>query len=94
MAGTAGQLLARFGTFAAGLDANAVWARTAEYGPNDAVLALLLPELPLGRWFGFVLPPPLFFVYLLAATLAYIALVELAKAVFYRNIVRARTVRA
>ena len=48
------------------------------------VVALLLPMLPVGRWFGFVSPPPLFFVYLLGATLAYLALVEVAKAVFYR----------
>ena len=27
-----------------------------------------LPLLPLGRWFGFVAPPPLFFVYLIGAT--------------------------
>jgi Mg2+-importing ATPase len=37
-------------------------------------VALLLPVLPIGKWFGFVPPPPLFFAYLLAATLAYLAL--------------------
>jgi Mg2+-importing ATPase len=52
------------------------------------VLAILLPLLPIGRWFGFVPPPPLFFVYLLAATLAYLALVEAAKIPFYRMVTR------
>jgi Mg2+-importing ATPase len=52
------------------------------------VLAFLLPMLPVGRWFGFVPPPPLFFVYLIAATLAYLALVELAKVPFYRMLGR------
>ncbi len=56
------------------------------------VVALLLPMLPVGRWFGFVPPPPLFFVYLLGATLAYLALVEVAKAVFYRVVAPARAV--
>ena len=48
------------------------------------VAALLLPVLPVGRWFGFVPLPPPFFAYLLGATLAYLALVEVVKAVFYR----------
>ena len=48
------------------------------------VLALVLPVLPIGPWFGFVPPPPLFFAYLLAATLAYLGLVEAAKIPFYR----------
>ncbi len=47
-------------------------------------VAIALPLLSLGRWFGFVMPPPLFFVFLTAATLAYLALVELTKAIFYR----------
>jgi Mg2+-importing ATPase len=38
----------------------------------------------LGRWFGFVTPPPLFFVFVTGATLAYLALVEVTKAIFYR----------
>ena len=41
--------------------------------------------VPWGRWFGFVAPPPLFFVFLVGATLAYLGLVELVKAVFYRR---------
>nr|WP_294516906.1 magnesium-translocating P-type ATPase [uncultured Rhodopila sp.] len=50
-------------------------------------LAVGLPLVPWGRWFGFVAPPPLFFVFLVAATLAYLGLVEIVKAVFYRAMV-------
>ena len=47
-------------------------------------IAIALPLLPIGHWFGFVAPPPLFFAYLTGATLAYLALVEIVKAFFYR----------
>jgi Mg2+-importing ATPase len=47
-------------------------------------LAIGLPLLPLGHWFGFVTPPPRFFVFLVAATTAYLALVEVSKVIFYR----------
>jgi P-type Mg2+ transporter len=47
-------------------------------------VAIALPMLPVGRWFGFVAPPPLFFVFLVGATLAYLAIVEIAKRIFYR----------
>ncbi len=47
-------------------------------------LAIALPLVPWGRWFGFVAPPPLFFVFLVGATLAYLGLVEATKVVFYR----------
>jgi Mg2+-importing ATPase len=47
-------------------------------------VAVALPFLPLGKWFGFVLPPPMFFVYLISATAAYLALVEIVKGLFYR----------
>ncbi len=47
-------------------------------------VATALPLLPIGRWFGFVPPPPLFFVFLTGATLAYLALVEVIKGFFYR----------
>jgi Mg2+-importing ATPase len=50
--------------------------------------AVVLPFIPVGKWFGFVAPPPLFFVYLIGATAAYLALVEVAKAIFYRVITR------
>ena len=47
-------------------------------------VAIALPLLPMGRWLGFVPPPPLFFVYLIGATAAYLALVEVVKGFFYR----------
>ena len=51
--------------------------------------AVIVPAVPvIGPWFGFVTPPPLFFVYLIGATLAYLALVEMTKAVFYRGLAR------
>ncbi len=46
-------------------------------------VALVLPFTPVGPWFGFVAPPPLFFVFLAAVTAAYLALVELTKHLFY-----------
>ena len=54
-------------------------------------VAIVLPFLPWGAWFGFVAPPPLFFVFLLIATLAYLGLVEISKVVFYRFILRPKT---
>ena len=49
-------------------------------------LASVLPFLPVGSWFGFVTPPPLFYIYLISVTIAYLALVEIVKQVFYRFI--------
>ncbi|PPQ33494.1 magnesium-translocating P-type ATPase [Rhodopila globiformis] len=46
--------------------------------------AIVLPLVSWGRWFGFVTPPPLFFVFLVGATLAYLGLVEVTKVIFYR----------
>ena len=48
------------------------------------VAAIVLPLLPVGHWFGFVEPPPSYFLYLTVATICYLALVELAKRIFYR----------
>ena len=48
------------------------------------IVAVALPLLPVGAWFGFVAPPPLFFFYLVAVTAAYLALIEIAKHFFYR----------
>ncbi len=50
-----------------------------------AVLACALPVLPVGPWFGFVPPPALFFAYLVGATIAYLAVVEAVKLLFYRR---------
>ncbi len=47
-------------------------------------VAVALPLLPMGRWLGFVSPPPLFFVFLIGATAAYLAVVEIVKDFFYR----------
>jgi Mg2+-importing ATPase len=51
---------------------------------GTVAVAVVLPFLALGRWFGFVAPPPLFFVYLISATSAYLALVEITKRLFFR----------
>ena len=47
-------------------------------------MAIALPFLSVGRWFGFVAVPPLFFGYLIGLTAAYLALVEVTKRFFYR----------
>ena len=48
-------------------------------------VAIALPLLPVvGAWFSFVTPPPLFYGFLIGATLAYLALVEVTKVMFYR----------
>jgi P-type Mg2+ transporter len=51
---------------------------------GTVAIAVVLPFVSIGRWFGFVAPPPLFFVYLIVATAAYLALVEISKVFFYR----------
>ena len=51
---------------------------------GSVAVAIALPFLSLGQWFGFVAPPPLFFVYLIGATAAYLVLVEIIKGHFYR----------
>ena len=52
---------------------------------GSVAVAVVLPLLPVGRWFGFVAPPPLFFVFLVGATAAYLGLVEITKGFFYRS---------
>jgi Mg2+-importing ATPase len=47
-------------------------------------VAIALPLLPIGRWFGFVPPPLLFFAFLIGATAAYLTVTEIAKVAFYR----------
>jgi Mg2+-importing ATPase len=53
-------------------------------------VAIVLPILPVGRWFGFVTPPLMIFVYVIPVTVAYLALVEVMKILFYRLAVRRR----
>jgi Mg2+-importing ATPase len=52
---------------------------------GSVAVAVVLPLLAVGQWFGFVAPPPLFFVYLIVATAAYLVLVEITKGFFYRR---------
>ncbi len=55
-------------------------------------VAIALPLLPVvGRWLGFVAPPPLFFAFLIGATLAYLAIVEITKRIFYRALSAAKS---
>ena len=54
-------------------------------------VAILLPLSPAGTWFGFVAPSPLYFAYLAVATVAYLALVEIIKRLFYRRVLRGQS---
>ena len=49
-----------------------------------ALVGILLPLSPLGPVFGFVAPPPAFYLFLATAVLVYLAVVELVKRLFYR----------
>lgn len=49
-------------------------------------IAISLPFSPIGRSFGFVAPPQLFFFFVISATLAYLGIVDIAKHAFYRLI--------
>jgi P-type Mg2+ transporter len=53
---------------------------------GSVAVAVVFPLLPVGRWFDFAAPPPLFFVFLVGATAAYLGLVESAKGFFYHPI--------
>ena len=55
-------------------------------------IAISLPFSPIGRSFGFVAPPQLFFFFVISATLAYLAIVDIAKHAFYR-LIAARSTR-
>ena len=48
-------------------------------------VAALLPLTPVGTYFGFVAPPPLFFLILLGMVLGYLVAVEWVKRWFYRR---------
>ena len=69
--------------------------RTFESRPHPILTALVLgivaigavlPYTPVGQWFGLVPLPALFFVFLVAASAAYLGLVEVIKTVFYRRL--------
>jgi Mg2+-importing ATPase len=52
---------------------------------GSVAVAVVLSVVSVGRWFGFLAPPPLFFVYLIIMTAAYLALVEITKGLSYRS---------
>ena len=49
-------------------------------------VGLLIPLTPLGRLFGFVEPPPGFYLFLGCAVAAYLVLVEIVKRWLYRRL--------
>jgi P-type Mg2+ transporter len=52
------------------------------------LVSVILPLLPIGRYFGFVALPPQFFVILCLMVIAYLFLVEIVKRWFYRRSMR------
>ena len=52
------------------------------------LVGLLIPLTPLGPVFGFVVPPPGFYLFLAAAVTGYLLLVEVVKRLLYRPRVR------
>ena len=55
------------------------------------VAGLVIPLTPLGTLFGFVLPPPGFYVFLIATVAVYLFLVQIVKQAFLRHARAART---
>ncbi|HEX6012198.1 MAG TPA: magnesium-translocating P-type ATPase [Geminicoccaceae bacterium] len=55
---------------------------------GTALLGMVLPLTPLGPVFGFVAPPPVFYLFVVAAVLVYLMLVEAVKRAFYRLMAR------
>jgi P-type Mg2+ transporter len=53
---------------------------------GSVAVAVVLPLLSVGQWFSFVAPPPLFFAFVVGATVAYLGLIEVTKGLFYRRI--------
>jgi Mg2+-importing ATPase len=51
---------------------------------SAVAVAIALPLLPFGHWFGFAVPPLMIFVYVIPVTIAYLAIVEVTKRLFYR----------
>jgi Mg2+-importing ATPase len=50
------------------------------------VIGLLIPLTPLGALFGFIEPPPAFYLFLVSAIVAYLLLVEGVKRLLYRRV--------
>jgi Mg2+-importing ATPase len=55
---------------------------------GTALVGITLPLTPLGPLFGFVAPPPAFYLFVVAAVLTYLLLVETVKQAFYRYMMR------
>ena len=55
---------------------------------GTALVGMILPLTPLGAVFGFVPPPPTFYLFTVSAVLIYLCLVEAMKRVFYRLMTR------
>jgi Mg2+-importing ATPase len=51
-----------------------------------AAVGALIPLTPLGAFFGFVAPPASFYLFLAAAVVAYLVLVEMVKRLFFRRL--------
>jgi len=52
-------------------------------------VGIILPLTPVAALFGFVAPPPGFYLFLAVTVIAYLALVEVAKRLFYRHLASA-----
>ncbi|MDD5438987.1 MAG: hypothetical protein PHS37_02240 [Candidatus Omnitrophica bacterium] len=48
-------------------------------------IGLMLPFIPLGKYFGFVQPPPLFFFVLFAIVAVYLCMVQYVKSRFIKR---------
>ena len=57
-----------------------------EQEPGVVLAALILPFTALGHYFGFQAPPAEFLAILAALVVAYLAIVEAAKRMFYRHL--------
>jgi len=58
-----------------------------------ATVGAVLPLTPLGAFFGFVVPPARFYLFLAGAVVTYLILVELAKRLFFRYVAPGRSWR-
>jgi Mg2+-importing ATPase len=52
-----------------------------------SALTVALPFLPIGAWFGFVMPPPLYFGFLVVAVAGFLIMIEGVKRLFYAYVI-------